>query len=277
MSWEQLSDWAVAAGSRLLGAAIILVVGLQIVKYSIRFAQRWFDKHNVDSSLRTFGMSAIKAVGYTILGVIVASTLGVEMTSVLALLGSAGLAIGLALQGSLSNLAGGVLILVFKPFKVGQFIEVGEHRGTVEAIQLFYTHLNTPDNQRVVVPNSDLANSNIINYSANSSRRVNLIFSVSHSADLDHVRRVLQRVIADQGDLVLPEPEPQVVVWDHSPRSIDFSLRCWATTDNYWPLRFALYEQVKKAFDREGIEIPFQQIDVHLKNAEALKIREKED
>ena len=191
------------------------------------------------------------------------TALGVQTASIIALLGAAGLAVGLALQGSLSNFAAGVLIILFKPYKVGDYIEAGGVGGSVESLQIFTTVLITPDNKRVVVPNSQVTDGVITNYSANDTRRLDLVAGVSYSDDLDKVRAVLEGII-DDSEYVLDAPAPTIAVNELADSSVNFVVRPWVKTTDYWAAHFTLTETIKKRFDAEGISIPFPQTDVHV-------------
>ena len=194
--------------------------------------------------------------------------LGVQTTSFIAVLGAAGFAVGLALQGSLGNFASGVLIMIFRPFKSGDFVEAGGTMGIVEAIQIFTTTLRTGDNKTIIVPNGQITSGTITNYSAKDTRRVDLVIGVSYGDDLDKVRRVIEEVIAAEGR-VLSEPEPTIGVLELADSSVNFAVRPWVKSSDYWPVYFGLMESFKKRFDQEGISIPFPQQDVYLHQVSA--------
>ncbi|WBW99755.1 mechanosensitive ion channel family protein [Oceanirhabdus sp. W0125-5] len=255
----------VSYGGKLILALIALAVGLKLIKFLLKTIKKGLEKSSVDKSLYSFLMSATKITLYVVLVISIASMLGADMTSFIALVGSAGLAVGLALQGSLSNLAGGVLILFLRPFKAGDYIEVAGHSGTVEDVQLFYTILNTPDNKRIFIPNGELANSSSVNYSAHSTRRVDFKFGVGYEDDILKVKKILNK-IAENHELVLQDPAPQVFLSEHGDSSVNFSLRLWCKTEDYWKIYFEIMEIVKLEFDKEGINIPYPQMDVHLIN-----------
>jgi len=255
----------ISYGGEIILALIVLIVGLKLIKFVLKTIKIGLEKSTIDKSLYSFLMSVTKITLNVVLVITIASMLGVEMTSFIAILGSAGLAIGLALQGSLSNLAGGVLILFLRPFKAGDFIEVAGHSGTVEDVQLFYTILNTPDNKRIFIPNGELANSSAVNYSAHATRRVDFTFGVGYEDDILKVKKVLQKV-AQNNQLVLKDPLPQVFLAEHGDSCVNFSLRLWCKTENYWNVYFDIMETVKLEFDKEGINIPYPQMDVHLIN-----------
>lgn len=189
--------------------------------------------------------------------------LGIQMTSFIAILGAAGLAVGLALQGSLSNFAGGVLILFFKPFKVGDFIERGSESGTVEAIDILHTLIKTPNNQLIIIPNGQLANSPVTNYSAKDTRRVVFSVGIGYASDIKKAREVILRILRED-ERTLKEPEPIVVLTNLGDSSLDLSARAWTTNENYWNYLWENLEKMKEELDKEGIELPFPQRDVHL-------------
>ncbi len=258
--------WGVAAqyAGRLVLAAVVFFVGRQLVKLAINLAERRMKRVHVDESLRTFLSSLFNMVLQALLLLSVAATAGIEVTSFVALIGAAGLAIGLAFQGSLSNFAGGVLILLLKPFKVGDFIQAGSYSGTVREIQVFYTVLHTPDNQKVIVPNSELSNATVINYSANPTRRANIKVLVSFDSDIQQVKEVLLNA-ARSVPQILDDPAPFVALGEFSPHGMVFYLRAWAPVKDYWTCYFKLNENIKEGLDAAGIQIPYEQLDVRVK------------
>jgi small conductance mechanosensitive channel len=193
--------------------------------------------------------------------------LGVQTASFVAVIGAAGLAVGLALQGSLANFAAGVLMVIFKPFKVGDFIEAGGSTGVVEEIGIFTTELKSPDNKKIIVPNAKVTGDNIINYTAKDKRRVDIVAGVSYSSDLDKVRKVLEEILSGD-DRILQEPAPTISVLELANSSVNFAVRPWVKPADYWDVFFAIQEKIKKSFDAEGIAIPFPQHDVHIYKAE---------
>ncbi len=253
-------------GGKILLALITLLVGLNLIKWVMKIMTKKFDRINMDMSLRSFLISISDALLKVLLAISIASMLGVEMTSFVAIIGAAGLAVGLALQGSLSNFAGGVLILILKPFKVGDYIEAGGYSGTVQEIQIFYTILTTPDNTKIIVPNANLSNSGTINYSANPTRRLNLKFGVGYEDDVFKVKDVLMK-IAKEHEQILSDPEPQVLLGEHGDSSVVFYFRAWTKTSDYWKVYFEIMERVKIEFDKENINIPYPQMDVHMKQS----------
>ena len=218
----------------------------------------------MDPGLASFMASGSRIVLYIILILMCFGVLGIETASFLALFTSGGVAIGLAFQGAVTNLAGGVMILLFHPFRVGDYIETTEIAGTVNAISVLYTVVLTPDNKRVTVPNGSLTNAAITNYSAEGQRRVELTFSVSYDCDIDKVKQILLSV-AESDPKSLKDPTPLARLKTQSASSLDFVLRVWCAPENYWDLYFDLNENVKKALDEAGMEIPFPQMDVHMR------------
>lgn len=263
MNLDVIEDAIAAFGGKALSALLTLVVGWVFIKYLLRFLRKAFEAKKLDPSLRPFLLSLIKVTLWILLGITVASILGDHTTSFIAVLGSAGLAVGLALQGSLSNFAGGVLILVLKPFKVGDYIEAAGYSGTVEEIQMFYTILTTPDNKKVIVPNSNMSNSGTVNYSAKPLRRVDFTFYVGYGDDLKKVKSLLQKIAKDD-PLVFETPEPLVAVAKHDASSVNIFYRVWCKTEDYWTVFYDTMEKVTVAFEENDIGIPFPQMDVHL-------------
>lgn len=260
---DQGLAWAMEGGVNLLLALLLLVVGLWVIRRIVAVVSAALERGPADITLTRF-FTSITSIGLkTLLFISVISTLGVATTSFVAVLGAAGLAVGLALQGSLSNFAGGVLILLFRPFRIGDYIEGQGVGGTVRDIQIFHTHLTTSDNKRVVVPNGPLANNNIINYSAEPTRRVDFVFGIGYGDDLRQAKVVLEDLFKADAR-VLPDPALLVVVSNLGASSVDLTVRAWVKKEHYWPLKFDLTEQVKLAFDESGISIPFPQSDVYL-------------
>lgn len=250
-------------GVRLAFALAIFVVGRWLAKFVTSMAKRTMTKAGVEKTLMTFLGNLLY---YVLLAAVVIATinqLGIQTTSLLAVLGAAGLAIGLALQGSLSNFASGVMIVGFRPYKVGDFIEAGGVTGTVEQVQIFTTVMRTGDNKKIIVPNSQVMAGEITNYSANPTRRVDLVAGCGYDDDLDKVRGVLEGIIADD-DRILSDPAPQIAVSELADSSVNFVVRPWVKSEDYWGVYFGVTEQIKKRFDAAGIAIPFPQRDVHV-------------
>ncbi len=246
-------------------ALILLFVGRKLIGFIMKILNRSFERAETDLSLRGFLNSLIKIVLYAVLIMIIADQVGIPTTSFLAVLGSAGLAIGMALQGSLSNFAGGVLILFLKPFGVGDYIVEDNkgNEGTVEKIDLFYTHLVTVDNRRVIIPNGSLANTSLTNVSAQKIRRVDLNVGISYSADLKKAKELLTGILNSR-EKILKEQDINVFVDSLGESCVNIGFRAWVNAEDYWTEKWAILEEVKLVFDKNGIEIPFNQLDVHV-------------
>lgn len=261
---EKLIDLGVDAGTKLLISIIILVVGTKIINAIVKGLKKEHKMSKIDPSVKSFLISFMNIGLKVVLFVTILSILGVPMTSIITVIGSAGVAIGLALQGGLSNLAGGIMILIFKPFKVGDFIEANGKSGTVKSITLFYTTVNTLENIVVQMPNGTLSNSMIINYSAMKKRMVNQTISVSYNSDIEKVKKVITKVINDLDNTLKDEPIVVKLV-AHNSSSLDFVARFWIDNKLYWDTYFEFMEKVKIALNKNNIEIPYQQMDVHIK------------
>ncbi|MDE6844653.1 MAG: mechanosensitive ion channel [Lachnospiraceae bacterium] len=262
---QQLPDKALRFGVRVLLALIFFLIGAQIIKLVRKIVRRSLKRGNADVGVMQFLDSFIKAVMYVLLLFMIASGFGLDAASVVALLGSAGVAIGLAVQGSLSNFAGGVLILLLKPFRVDDYIKVDNdgHEGTVKEIQLFYTKLATPDNHVVIIPNGSLANSSILNMSALGERRMDIIVGISYDADIRTAKEVLLKVL-EQDEAVLKDKDYRVFVQELADSGVNLNVRCWAVNEQYWECKWRITEQIKYALDDAGISIPYPQMDVHI-------------
>ncbi len=262
---QQLPDKALRFGVRVLLALVVFLIGMQVIKLIRRIVRRSLQRGNADIGVTQFLDSFIKAVMYSLLLFMIASGFGLDATSVVALLGSAGVAIGLAIQGSLSNFAGGVLILLLKPFRVDDYIKVddNEHEGTVKEIQLFYTKLSTPNNHVVIIPNGTLSNSSILNMSTLTERRMDIKVGISYQADIRQAREVIMKVL-EEDPAVLSSKDRRVFVEELADSSVILNARCWADNDEYWECKWRITEKVKYALDDAGISIPYPQMDVHL-------------
>lgn len=269
MNWESilnsLLQFLTSFGIKLLGAIIVLVVGIKCVSWVSKLVRTSpkFDK--LDTSLRSFLASFIKILLYIVLIITVAMIIGIPATSFITILASCGVAVGLALQGSLSNFAGGLMILFFKPFKVGDFIETSGETGTVVEISVVYTEILTLDNRRVTIPNGQLTNSVIKNYSSEELRRVDLNFNVAYNSDDKQVKDIIGQVIAAHPQ-ALKDPEPFVRLSAHSESALVYTVRIWCKNEDYWTVYFDVLENVKTSFDKNNISIPFPQVDVHINN-----------
>lgn len=247
----------------LITAIVLLVVGLWVIRIINNLVHHFFERKDYDEALESFLQSFIKIGLKFLLFVLVVTQLGVKSSSLVAMVGAAGLAVGLALQGSLSNFAGGVLILIFKPFRVGDWISAQGIEGTVKEINIFTTKLNTFGNQVAVIPNGRLSNENIINYNGEETRRDKIDVGISYSADIRKAKDILLDICRD--DIrILPTPVPEVYVAELADSSVNLSLRFWAKNEDFWAAHFYVMETIKYRFDQAGIEIPFPQRDVHL-------------
>ncbi|WLQ12462.1 mechanosensitive ion channel [Hahella aquimaris] len=247
---------------QLLLAIITLAVGMWLINKALKFTDDRLQK-KFDPTLTKFVHSLASVALKAMLLVSVAQMVGIETTSFIAVLGAAGLAIGLALQGNLSNFASGIMILVFKPFKVGDVIDGAGYIGTVREIQIFTTILMTPDNRRVIIPNSNLANNPLINIAAEATRRVDMVFGISYGDDIDKAKNIIKSML-EADSRVLKDPAPVIAVLALADSSVNLAVRPWVATADYWQLYFDMHENVKKRFDEEGITIPFPQRDVHI-------------
>lgn len=266
-----LPEKALRMGLRVLLALVVFLLGVQLIKLVRRIVRRSLERGKVDVGVRQFTDSFLKAVLYILLVFMIAGGFGVDAASVVALLGSAGVAIGLAVQGSLSNLAGGVLILILKPFLVGDYIiEGGGKEGTVTEIQLFYTRLLTPDNRTVILPNGALANGSLVNVTADKYRRCDISVGVSYQSDLQTAREALMGML-EADPAVLKDRDMRVVVDALGESAIQLIVRCWFTNEEYWDGRYRLTEGIKTVLDQAGIQIPYPQLDVHVLGHEGNK------
>lgn len=270
ISTEQMAGYmdmavelAMRYGPQLILAIVVLIVGLWIIKRVIRLMGAGMERSNTEPTLAKF-LCNLSSVGLKALLLIsVASMIGIETTSFIAVLGAAGLAIGLALQGSLSNFAGGVLVLMFRPYKVGDFVEAQGVMGTVHEIQIFNTIMKTADNKVIIVPNGAISNGIITNFSMEATRRVDFVFGIGYTDDIAEAKATIERLVKEDGRS-LSEPEPQIVVSELADSSVNITTRVWVNAADYWGLFFDLTEKVKLTFDQEGISIPFPQRDVHV-------------
>lgn len=260
--------WATLYGVKLVVALLIFVIGKWVAKKLGSVTEKMMTSREVDAALVNFISSMVY---YTLMIFVVIAALGqigIQTASFVAIVGAAGLAIGLAMQGSLSNFAAGVLIIIFKPFKIGDFVEMAGVAGVIENIMVFTTEMKTGDNKKVIVPNSSVLGGVITNYSANDTRRVDLVMGIGYSDDIDKARQVLEELI-NADERILKDPAPLVAVSELADSSVNFVVRPWVKSADYWGVYFGLTEAVKKRFDKEGISIPYPQQDVHLHKIES--------
>ena len=262
---EKLGDLAIALATTLLQAAIVAVVGWYIIKFLCKWAKKLLLKSRLDDGMSGFLSSVLRTVLQALLVIIVVGIMGIPMSSIVALIGSAGIAIGLALQGCLTNFAGGVLLLIVKPFKVGDYIIIDNNgnEGTVTAIDVIYTKLVTADNRCVTIPNGTLANSTVINTTKEQKRRLDFDVSISYDEDIDRVKEVLMLAAGDC-DSRLEDEDCTVFVRSFDPSAVKMTLRFWVKSEDYWPVKWGMQETIKKYFDKNHISIPFDQLDVHV-------------
>ena len=265
---QQLQVVGLEFGLKLIVAILIFMVGRTIARMLSNGLRKIMKAKEVDQILDSFIGSLVYWALLTFVVIAAINHLGIQTTSLIAIMGAAGLAVGLALQGSLSNFAAGVLIVLFRPYRVGDFVEAAGVSGAVVQVQILTTVLKTPDNKQVIVPNSEIMSSIITNYSANDTRRVDLTVGVSYDDDLDKVRETLNEIIAAE-ERVLSEPECVIAVSALGDSSVNFVVRPWVKTSDYWPVHFDLTETIKKRFDAEGLSFPYPQQDVHVHQANA--------
>lgn len=264
----KLQEFGALYGLRVVGAIAILVLGRIAAGILRSLLSKMMEKSKVEPTLVSFVSSVTYVAMMAFIIIAALGKLGVQTTSFVAILGAAGLAIGLALQGSLSNFAAGVLMIIFKPFKVSDFIEGAGATGVVEEIGIFTTTIKSPDNKTIIIPNASITSGNIINYSKKAERRVDIVAGCGYEDNLDTVKKVLNGII-NADERILKEPAPKVAVLELADSSVNFAVRPWVKTADYWDVYFDLQEQIKKRFDEEGISIPFPQRDVHLHQTEA--------
>ncbi|WP_371374510.1 mechanosensitive ion channel family protein [Thalassotalea aquiviva] len=267
MDYEKISadliDMAVLYGPKLIGAILVWIIGSWIIKGLQMAFTKMLEKAGVDNSLRPFIQGIIGALLKILLIITVLSMIGIEMTSFIAILGAAGLAVGMALSGTLQNFAGGVMILLFKPFKVGDVIDAQGYTGKVSEIQIFNTILKTPDNKTIIIPNGGLATSSMTNFSTEPKRRVDWTFGIAYGDDTEKAKQVM-KALCDADDRILKDPEVFIAVSALADSSVNFVVRAWVNAENYWGVYFDMNENIYNTFNKEGLNIPFPQMDVHM-------------
>ena len=261
---EKLIEILSTSGLRLLAGIAELVLGFVAVHYIMKLVEKSKGFAKLEPTLKSFVHNTIRLILSCIVILTAVGIMGVPMTSVVTLLASAGVAISLAMQGVLGNLIGGFILLLFKPIRVGEYVKIGDNEGTVKVIGAFYTEIATVDNRHVNLPNGTLTNTPIVNYTREGTRRLDLTFSVGYESDMDRVYEVLNSVVAEEKAL-LSDPAPTVNLLKCADSSLDFTVRVWVRTDDYWPVNFRLVDRCKRALDQAGISIPYPQMDVHMK------------
>lgn len=263
-----LIEYASAYGLKLIFALLIFFIGKRLARLITNVFIKLFKKNNVDVELVGFFDSLIYWILFALVCIAALGQLGIQTASFIALIGAAGLAVGLALQGSLSNFAAGVLIIMLRPIRVGEFVEIAGEAGSVENIRIFTTELRTGDNKCVIIPNQRVLDSNIINYSSTGRRRIDMVFGIGYNDDIDHARNVILEIIhADKR--ILKDPEPLIAVSELAESSVNLVVRPWVNTPDYWAVKFELTELIKKRFDTEKISIPFPQQDINIIQADS--------
>lgn len=259
---ETIMQYVASYGPRVIAAIAILLIGLWATTLIRGLIVRLMERRSVDPLITSFIATVLNVLLILFVFIAAISKLGVQTASLIAVVGAAGLAIALALQGSLANLASGVIIITLRPFKVGDYVETGSNAGIIEQIQLFYTQMRSPDNKEVMIPNANITSSALVNYTARPERRCDMVFAVSYDSDLDKIRRIIKDLL-NKDERVLKDPEPIIVIGELADSSVNLWVRPWVKTDDLWEFKWDYTEAVKKRFDEEGITIPFPQRDVH--------------
>lgn len=260
---DQLTSLVYTYGPKLLGAIAVLIIGNLIIKWIMKAFIKMLDKKKTDSSLKPFLKSLISILLKTMLVISVLGMLGVQMTSFIAVLGAAGLAVGMALSGTLQNFAGGVIILLFKPFKIGDYIDAQGHAGIVKEIQIFNTILLELDNKTVIIPNGPLSTGSMVNYSTEPTRRVDFSFGIAYGDSVDKARKIILELFKNE-EKILKDPAAFIGLSEMADSSVNLTARAWVKGEDYWDVFFSINEKTYNAFNAEGISIPFPQMDVHL-------------
>ncbi|WNC69021.1 mechanosensitive ion channel [Thalassotalea nanhaiensis] len=259
----QLTTLIMDFGPKIVAAIFVWIIGAWVIKALIIGLSKVLDKGNVDESLKPFVKGLCSTLLKVLLAITVLGMIGIEMTSFIAILGAAGLAIGMALSGTLQNFAGGVMILIFKPFKIGDVIDAQGYVGKVSEIQIFNTILKTPDNKTIIIPNGGLATGSMTNYSTESQRRVDWTIGMGYGDDVDKAKAIIQK-LCDDDPRILKDPEVFIAVSALADSSVNFAVRAWVKAEDYWDVFFAMNENTYKTFNKEGINIPYPQMDVHV-------------
>ena len=262
---EKLSEYALIYIPKVVGAIITLIIGLWIIKLLVRQIEKSMGRKEMETSLKKFLISFINIGLKIVLLIVIAGMFGVQTTSFIAVLGALAFAVGMALQGSLGHFASGVLILLFKPYKVGDLVDIGGNIGTVEEVLIFNTILITPDNKKIIIPNGTVTSGVIINISGQGEIRVDMTFGIGYDDDIDEARRIILETASNCKEIIQEKPI-DVLVSELADSSVNFSVRPWAKSEHYWNVYFFLQEEIKKAFDEAGIGIPFPQMDLHIQD-----------
>lgn len=274
--WNIILNWMTSTGIKLVIAIVLMIVTFKIVNVVTKKLYKRLHKKNADETLSRVGTQTLRIILKILILACLIGYVGIETASISAVIASIGIGISLAVQGTLSNFAGGVIIIVMRPFKIGDYITSNDQSGTVEDIKLFYTHIVTPDNKAVVIPNGSLANNVIVNASAKDTRRVDLVASVAYGSDVKKVKQLIKEVCC-ANELVFQDPAPFVEMSNMGDSSLDFTVRVWCNRGDYWTVNFALLDAIKNALDENGIEIPFNQLDVNIKNPPVEAVKKEKD
>lgn len=262
---EEIMDLVVDYGIKLATAIVILIIGFWIAGIVTSNTKKIIEKRGMSPELKGFLGGIVSALLKVAVVIAALGQLGIEMTSFIAILGAAGLAVGMALSGTLQNFAGGVMLLIFKPFKLGDFVEMQGHAGTVKEIQIFQTTLMTPDNRKIIIPNAPVSTGSMVNFSAEATRRVDFVFGIGYDDDIDLAKSTINELIAADSR-IMNDPAPFVAVKELANSSVNFVVRVWVNSGDYWGVSFDMQENVKKTFDSKNIGIPYPQMDVHVSN-----------
>jgi len=262
---KSIGTWILTEGLKAIIGLVVLFILFKITNFFTKRFEKFLNRKMIEPTIIRILVPTLRRVIKFVLVLIYLDYLGIQTASITAAIASAGVAIGLALQGSLSNLAGGIVILVMHPYKVGDYIQCEGYEGTVTDIKLFYTYLQTGDNKVIVMPNGKVANDHIVNVNQNDTRRQDIVFSISYDEDFEKAKKIIADCIAEM-DYVLTDPEPFINITEHASSSINILARFWVPTEKYWVSKWFMLERVKKAFDENNIEIPYPQLDVHQKN-----------
>lgn len=266
LNWEKVLDTLIIHGMKFIAGIILFIIGYWLIQRIRKIAKKSVNKVNIDKTLSNFFLNVLYFGLLVLVAVISLSAMGVETTSIVTIIGAAGLAIGLSLKDSLSNFAAGIVILVQRYFQVGDYIESGNDKGVVEEISIFSTRLHTYDNKVVIIPNSILVNGSMVNHTYKPERRVDTVFSIAYTDNIDRAREVVLEVVKNN-EMILTEPSPVIEVMQLADSSVNLAVRTWCRTSDYWKVYYYMIENVKKAFDKEGITIPFPQREIrYLKN-----------
>ena len=260
---NQVSKIVIEYGPKLVGAIFVWIIGSWVIKIIMKGFVKMLNKRNTDVALKPFLRGTVGTLLKVLLAISVLGMLGIEMTSFIAILGAAGLAIGMALSGTLQNFAGGVIILIIRPFNVGDLIKTQDYLGKVDKIHIFHTVLKTLDNKTIIIPNGELSNSSLTNYTAEPKRRIDWTFGIAYGDDVDKAKSVIKR-LCEEDERILPEPEVIIAVSELADSSVNIATKAWVNTGDYWDVFFAMNEKIYKSFNKEGLNIPFPQMDVHL-------------